>query len=147
MITKREFPCQKANSLIVLSLLKPIHSLEGGTFLPILSGVVVLKEPLPWSGVKQSLSVFPKCCGTKAFSLVRRRMVLSVSPKCCGTKASSLIRRRMVLSVSPNCHGTKASSLAGRRTVLSVSPKCRSSKASSLVRRTVLSISPQVSRH
>ena len=143
MITKREFPCQKANSLIVLSLLKPIHSLEGETFLPILSGVVVLKEPLPWSGVKQSLSVFPKCCGTKAFSLVRRRMVLSVSPNCHGTKASSLVRRRTVLSVSPKCRGTKALSLV-RRTVLSISPKCHGTEASSLVRkRTVLSVSPK----
>ena len=69
-----------ANSLIVLSLLEPIHSPKGGTFSSILSGVAALTEPLPQSGVKQSLSVYPKCRGTNASSLVRRT-VLFIPPE------------------------------------------------------------------
>ena len=69
-----------ANSLIVLSLLEPIHSPEGGTFSSILSGVAALTEPLPWSGVKQSLSVSPKCRGTNASSLVRRTVLFIPPP-------------------------------------------------------------------
>ena len=69
-----------ANSLIVLSLLEPIHSPKGGTFSSILSGVAALTEPLPQSGVKQSLSVYPKCRGTNASSLVRRTVLFIPPP-------------------------------------------------------------------